>query len=206
VAAGGYTRQPNAFNDGWRARFWLQDYAGNGTQLLTQGAGLPNLGIQSPSSNIFGPHLWPFGNYLEGNRFVFELECVRPAGCDRGGYNATDANGFVFVLGDEFNSQVALTNTSSALLQGTWTRGTHEVDWNSSDLGSGLRVERLRIDGTEHSVIDYQATGHCDLGSSQINGEWARPYQPCRPPRRERGRRAPGAKREWMAGLSSLSD
>ena len=28
--AGGWTRQSNAFNDGWRARFWGIDLAGNG--------------------------------------------------------------------------------------------------------------------------------------------------------------------------------
>lgn len=37
LAAGGYTREPNAFNDGWRARFWGLDYNNNGLQILTQG-------------------------------------------------------------------------------------------------------------------------------------------------------------------------
>ncbi len=178
-SAGGYTRQPNAFNDGWRARFWIVDFGGNGTQLLTQGAGVPNAGTQSPSSNTFGPHLWPFGNYLDFHTFVYELSCVRPAGCDRANYNATDANGFVFILSDDQNSQVGFTDTGSALMQGQWVAGTVPVYWNASDAGSGLRFERLRADGAERFVLDYQAAGACNTSTSQVNGEWARVYQPC---------------------------
>ncbi len=147
-AAGGYTRQPNAFNEGWRARFWGVDFNNNGFQTMTQGAGLPNSGGQWASSNAFGPHLWPGGN-ADFHRFVYELECVRPAGCDRSNYNATDLNGIVFILSDDSPSQVGLANTSSPLLQGAWVRGAQEVDWNSSDLGSGLRFERLRVDGAQ---------------------------------------------------------
>ncbi|HEY5053446.1 MAG TPA: hypothetical protein VII45_08565 [Solirubrobacterales bacterium] len=176
--AGGYTRQPNAFNDGWRARFWGIDFAGNGFQLMTQGAGLCNCNGQWASSNIFGPHVWPGGN-VDFWRFVYELECVRPAGCDRSNFNATDANSFVFTLNDDQDSQVALTNTAAPLLAGQWVRGAQNVTWNSSDNGSGLRFERLRVDGSLRDVIDYQAAGVCNTGSSQVNGEFARVYQPC---------------------------
>jgi hypothetical protein len=178
-AAGGYTREAYSFNLGWRARFWVVDFANNGIQLLTQGTGLPNTGTQSPTSGTFGPHLWPFGNYLDFHRFVFELECVRAEGCERVGYNAVDANGFVFILSDDSNSQVALTNTTAPLWAGEWVRGTQNATWNSSDLGSGLRFERLRVDGAQRYVLDYQASGACNTSSSQINGEWARVYQPC---------------------------
>ncbi len=176
-SAGGYTREPNAFNDGWRARFWMLDFANNGWQLLSQGAGVPNSGTQSPISGTFGPHLWPLGTELDFWRFVFELECVRPAGCDRSNYNATDANGFVFILSDDSNSQVGFTG--GQLLTGQWVRGAQEVDWNSSDQGSGLRFERLRTDGAVRYTIDYQAAGQCNTTWTQTNGEWARTYQPC---------------------------
>jgi hypothetical protein len=39
--AGGWTRQPLAFNDGWRARFWGVDFANNGFQIFSQGVGAP---------------------------------------------------------------------------------------------------------------------------------------------------------------------
>lgn len=48
--AGGWTRQPNAFNEGWRSRFWGIDFAGNGFQIFTQGAGLG-------TTSTFAPHL-----------------------------------------------------------------------------------------------------------------------------------------------------
>jgi hypothetical protein len=177
--AGGYTRQPNAFNGGWRARFWMIDFGNNGVQLLTQGAGLPNSGTQWASSNIFGPHLWPFGSYLDFWQFVYEMKCVRAEGCDRTNYNATDANGFVFILSDDQNSQVGFTNTGSPFMQGQWVSGTQNVTWNSSDQGSGLRFERLRADGGLRYLIDYQAAGACNATWSQTNGEWSRVYQPC---------------------------
>lgn len=58
-------------------------------------------------------------------------------------------------------------------------RGAQGVSWVSSDAGSGLRLERLRIDGAERQAIDYQATGQCNLAYSQTNGEFARTYSPC---------------------------
>ena len=178
-AAGGYTREAYVFNEGWRARFWVVNFANNGDQLLTQGSGLPNTGTQWNTTPNFGPHLWPFGNYLDFHRLVFELECVRAAGCDRSGFNATDANGFVFILSDDSPSQVALTNTAAPLLAGEWVRGAQNVTWNSSDLGSGLRFERMRVDGAARFTLDYQAAGACNTASSQVNGEWARAFLAC---------------------------
>jgi hypothetical protein len=178
-AAGGYTRQPNAFNDGWRARFWGLDFSSNGTVFLNQGAGLPNSGTQWASSNIFGPHLWPFGGYMDFHHFYFELSCVRPAGCDRANYNATDANGFVFILNDDSDSKVAIDNTADPMMKGEWVRGAQGVYWKSSDLGSGMRFERVRVDGAERYVLDNQARGLCNATASQTNGEFSRAYQPC---------------------------
>ncbi len=178
-SGGGYTREPNAFNEGWRARFWGLDFSNNGTVFLNQGAGLSNSGTNWATTSSFGSHLWPFGSYLDFHHFYFELLCVRPAGCDRANYNAVDANGFVFILSDDSPSQVSFFNTDSPLMAGQWVRGTQGVFWNSADKGSGMRFERVRIDGAERHVIDFQAMGQCNATASQTNGEFARVYQPC---------------------------
>jgi hypothetical protein len=178
-SAGGYTREAYAFNTGWRARFWIVDFANRGIQTLTQGAGLPNSGTQWAITRNFAPHLWPFSSYLDFHTFVYELQCVRSIGCDRTNYNSTDANGFVFVLSDDSLSQVRFTNTAAPPLSGQWVRGTQGITWDASDLGSGLRFERLRVDGALLHQIDYQAAGQCNTASSQVNGEWARAFQPC---------------------------
>jgi hypothetical protein len=175
--AGGYTREPNAFNEGWRARFWGLDFNNNGFQLMTQGAGLCNCGDQWAAGNTFGPHLWPFGYQLDFWRFVFELQCVRPAGCDRTNYNAADANTFVFILNDDQNSQVGIE--SSALANGGWVRGTQSFPWHTSDQGSGMRFERVRVDSSPIFTIDYQSLGLCNTGSDGTQGEFARAFQPC---------------------------
>jgi hypothetical protein len=175
-AAGGYTREAFTFNEGWRARFWVIDFANNGVQLLTQGKGLPNTGTQWATTPAFAPHLWPFGEYLDFHRFVFELECVRAEGCERSGYNAVDANGFVFILSDDSPSQVELTN-GSPLMEGQWVKGSQNATFNVADLGSGLRWERLRVDGAQLWAWDHGP--ECDTSASQVNGEWARSFQPC---------------------------
>ncbi|MEZ4588389.1 MAG: hypothetical protein R2909_18580, partial [Gemmatimonadales bacterium] len=176
-AAGAYTRQPNAFNQGWRSRFWGADAAGNGFELITQGAGLGVVGTQRPISSVFTPHLWPYGHYADFHAFVFELRCVRPAGCDRANYNATDLNGLVFVLSDDSPSQVAFTQTTADLLAGRWVRGVHNATFQLSDLGSGIRRERLAIDGAQRWAWEH--IGDCATSFSQTNGEWARAYSPC---------------------------
>lgn len=178
-SGGGYTREPNAFNEGWRARFWGLDFSNNGNVFLNQGAGLSNSGTNWATTPSFGSHLWPFGGYLDFHHFYFELLCVRPAGCDRANYNATDANGFVFVLSDDSPSEVSFADTGSALMQGQWVRGTQPVSWSAGDKGSGMRDERVRVEGAQRDLIDYQAAGQCNATSSQTNGEFARVYQPC---------------------------
>ena len=42
AAAGGYTREPESFNDGWRGRFWLEGYEGSVRNVLMQGQGVEN--------------------------------------------------------------------------------------------------------------------------------------------------------------------
>ncbi|HET7445363.1 MAG TPA: hypothetical protein VFJ57_11955 [Solirubrobacterales bacterium] len=165
--AGGWTRQPNAFNDGWRSRFWGVDAYGNRFQILSQGAGLGSTGT-------FAPHLWP-GGTTDFRRFVFELGCVRPAGCDRANFNATDLNTIVFTLEDESNAQISFG--SSPMLAGSWVRGAQTVPWNVSDLGSGLRYERVRIDGAERFAVDHWI--ECNMDTDQATGAYARAFQPC---------------------------
>jgi hypothetical protein len=173
--AGGYTREPLAFNDGWRARFWGVDFANNGVQFLTQGVGVPNEGTQRTFSNTFGPHVWPFGNELDFHRFVFELECVRAAGCDRSGINLADANTFLFTLSDDQNSQVAIARAGSPFLSGGWVKGGQSVNWASADNGSGIHDEIVRFDGS----VAYHGVAQCDLASTAASGEFARVFQPC---------------------------
>lgn len=174
-AAGGFTRQPYQFNDGWRSRFWIAT-ASSTEQILSQGAGTTSKG-QSPSSTIFGPHLWPVGGYLDFNRFVFELMCVRAARCDASGNNAADLNDIVFILSDDSDSKVDFTNTDRSLLAGRWVKGTQDVTFNVSDAGSGIRWERLYVDGGELWNLDHGS--ECNTSSTQSNGEWARSYTPC---------------------------
>lgn len=177
-AAGGFTRQPFAFNDGWRARFWISGGSAGTRQILIQGTGLPNSGDQRPSSNTFGSHLWPLGGYLDFTRFAYELQCVRPGGCDRANANATDVNTLVFILSDESPSRVNLTD-SGPLMAGLWVRGSQVPTYRWSEQGSGIRFERLRIDGAERFSIDHVAAKECNRDSSQANGEFARDFQAC---------------------------
>lgn len=175
-AAGGYTREPNAFNEGWRGQFWGEDFAGNGTLILNQGAGLPNSGVNWATTATFAPHLWPYGGSSFFRSLVFELACVRPAGCDRANYNGVDTNTLIFTLHDTQNAQIALTN-DSVLMNAGWARGAQPVTYNVADNGSGLRWERVRVDGVVRFTLDHRSA--CDLGYSQANLEFARVFQPC---------------------------
>jgi hypothetical protein len=174
--AGGYTREPASFNAGWRARFWVASATAT-AQIMTQGAGLPNSGGQWATTSSFAPHLWPIPDLWDFNRFVFEVTCVNGGGCDRSGDNAADLNGLVFILSDDANSQAAFTG--GEILSGAWVRGNQNVNFNVSDLGSGLRVERMRVDGSQRWGWDHWPECSGNISSSQVNGEWARTYVPC---------------------------
>lgn len=169
---GGYTRQFNSFNDGWRARYWVASACCT-AQLMTQGNG-----AQWASTGVFTPHLWEPSFQYDFTRFVFEMQCVRSAGCDRANFNATDTNTLTFILEDDFNSQVALTD-GSPMMSGGWVRGTQTATFQWAELGSGIRFERIRIDGADRWWIDHQATGECNTGASQASGEFGRVFQPC---------------------------
>jgi hypothetical protein len=182
VAGGGWTRQSGSFQDGWRARFWAEDWGGGTNNILMQGSGVANGslgGIGWGTTSTFSPHLWPFGGWGKYRRFVYELTCMRPAGCDRSGHNVTDANTIVMILDDVSPPQVSLMNTDAPFLGGQWVRGTQTVYYKWSEIGSGIASERVLIDGAERWGIDHIAAAQCNRDISPSNGEFARVFQPC---------------------------
>jgi hypothetical protein len=174
-AAGGFTREPYQFAEGWRARFWIAEQNST-TQIMAQGAGGTGEGLL-PSSSVFGPHIWPEGGYRDFNRFVFELECVRASRCEAAGNNAADLNGMVFILSDDSPSDPEFTQAESPLLSDHWVRGNQAITFNVSDAGSGIREERVYVDGDEIWSLDHGL--ECATSVTPSNGEWARSYSPC---------------------------
>ncbi|HEU5105550.1 MAG TPA: hypothetical protein VFU11_06885 [Solirubrobacterales bacterium] len=182
AGAGGYTREPNAFNDGWRGRFWVEGYDGSENNSLVQGAGVENGscgGVCWATTSTFASHLWPFGGYGNYRRFVFELTCFRPAGCDRTNYNAVDANTMILTLNDNDPSHVSLTNTGAGFLGGAWSKGTQAVTYKWTEHGSGIRFERVRVDGGERFSIDHIAANQCNRDARDGVGEFARNFNAC---------------------------
>lgn len=180
AGGGGYTRQENDFAEGWRARFWGEGQDGGTNNFLMQGSGVANNsqgGIGWARTTVFTSHLWPFPTYGNYRRFVFEMTCFRQAGCDTGGFNNTDANSIVLTLNDMEPSKVTFTNTGSGILTGNWVRGTQNITWKTSDRGSGIRFDRLRVDGATRLEIDSRPW--CDLGANGATGEFGRQFQPC---------------------------
>lgn len=178
-AAGGYTRQPNAFNEGWRTRFWAEGADGSGPHnILMQGTGVSGGGIFWGTTSTFASHLWPFAWYGHYRRFVYEMTCVRPSGCDRTNFNASDANTFVLVLADEQNSQVGFTN-SSPFMQGAWVRSGQVATYNWTEIGSGIAYEALAVDNVDKFAVDFMAAGQCNRDYWGGVGEFARAFQPC---------------------------
>lgn len=180
AGGGGYTRQPNDFAEGWRARIWGEGQDGGTNNFLMQGTGVANNslgGIGWGRTAVFTSHLWPFPTYGNYRRFVYEMTCMRQAGCERSGFNATDANTFVLTLNDMDPSRAAFTNTGSGILSGAWVRGSQGVTWNVSDQGSGMRFDRLRVDGGMVHQIDWR--GSCNLDANGAAGEFAKEFRPC---------------------------
>jgi hypothetical protein len=181
IGGGGYTRMPNAFNDGWRGRFWVEGWDGSTNNILVQGNGVANGdcgGVCWASCSAFCSHLWPFGGYGDYRRFIFEMTCFRSAGCDRTNFNAVDANTIILTLSDRFDSQIGWTG-SSPFMSGQWTRGgqTSSFVWN--EIGSGIRMEWIDIDGNRRWTIDHVATGECNRDFWGGVGEFARDFSPC---------------------------
>ncbi|HWC47569.1 MAG TPA: Ig-like domain repeat protein [Solirubrobacterales bacterium] len=177
IGAGGYTREPGSFNDGWRGRFWAEDFGGNGQHILLQGTNSPNSGFQWSPTSTFAPHLWPFGSWGYYRRFVAELTCMRAAGCDRSGWNDYDVNTMTLMLEDVSPASANFIEGGAPLLSGSWVRGTQPVAYRLFDQGSGLRVGRLAIDGSERQIQDFAS--RCDRDASQASGEFARTFKPC---------------------------
>ncbi|HET8956351.1 MAG TPA: fibronectin type III domain-containing protein [Solirubrobacterales bacterium] len=177
---GGYTRMPNAFNDGWRGRFWLEGWDGSTNNVLMQGSGVQNGscdGVCWATTSTFASHLWPFGGIGKYRRFVFEMTCFRQAGCDRTNFNAVDANTMVLTLSDTWDPRTVLDNPGSALLSGKWVRGPQELNWGIWEEGSGIRFERVRVDGGTVYTIDHRS--ECNIDSNPGVGEFARDFRPC---------------------------
>ena len=180
AAVSAYTRVPGYFNSGWRSRFWGEGYDGGEYNILMQGSGVPYEGINAPATSNFNYHAWPFGSYGDYKRLVFAMTCYRPAGCSREGWNAADANSIAITLNDKEAPHVNWEGDSH-VLAGDWVRGNNAIAWRESDVGSGLRFSRLKVDGATLSdgTIDYQAGGGCRTGHSDANGEFARDFTPC---------------------------
>jgi len=175
-----WTRVPGYFNLGWRERFWGEGFDGSENNILMQGPGAPNEGIYAPATSNFGYHAWPFGSYGDYKRLVFAMTCYRPAGCSREGWNAADANSIAITLNDKEPPHVNWEGDSH-VLAGDWVKGNNAIAWRESDVGSGLRFSRLKVDGATlgDGTIDYQANGGCRTGHSDANGEFARDFTPC---------------------------
>jgi len=180
AAVSAYTRVPGIFNSGWRERFWGEGYDGGEYNILMQGSGVEPGGINAPATSNFNYHAWPFGSYGDYKRLVFAMTCYRPAGCSREGWNAVDANSIAITLNDKEAPHVNWEGDSH-VLAGDWVRGNNAIAWRESDVGSGLRFSRLKVDGATLSdgTIDYQANGGCRTGHSDANGEFARDFTPC---------------------------
>lgn len=177
LRAGGYTREPYTFNGGWQAHFKFTDPDGVTQLQMAEGAGLFGAGFPYFDRSLtFTPHLWPWPYGIQLDHWAFDLICDGSGGCDEVGYNAADLTGLVFTLEDTQDSQVHLTDAGSDLLAGRWVSGRKQVAWTSFDRGSGLRLERLRVDGSQRYALDYRAIGDCQTDAS---GQWAATFQPC---------------------------
>lgn len=186
VAGGGYTRMPNAFNQGWRARFWGEDWGGGVHNILLQGSGgIEGTGefpwITKNTTSTFASHLWPYGGWDDYRRFVFGLACGRPGGCDRANFNAVDAHSITLVVDDRQAPQVAFED--APIIRGEWVRGPQVFAWREFDQGSGLRFSRLGADGAVFAdgTIDYGARGDCHIGYRDGGREFGKGFQPCFP-------------------------
>jgi hypothetical protein len=178
AGAGGYTREPNAFNLGWRGRFWVEGYDGSTNNILMQGSNVENGscgGVCWNTTSTFASHLWQFPSYGLYRRFAVEMTCFREAGCDRTNFNAFDANSLQLILNDPGAPAVGFRENS--FVQGQWVRGSQTASWGATDIGSGLRYEWLRIDGANKFIRNH--TSECDIGANEATGPFARSFQPC---------------------------
>jgi hypothetical protein len=197
LAGGGYTREPNTLNLGWRGRFWAEDFGGATHDILIQGRDATNWGVSWSPTYTFTAHLWPFSTYGSYRRFVFELTCVPLSGiCRSFGSEAVDANTIVLVLEDTQPLQLHLTGTEAPPLDGQWVRGAQTLTYTWSEQGSGVRKEWIEADGARLHTLDHYA--ECDAGYSAPSGEFARTLKPCLT--------ASGVERSYQLDTASLPD
>ena len=112
-------------------------------------------------------------------RFVFELTCVRPAGCDRSGFNAVDANTL------RLHPRRHLARPRSASPTPTAPLARRPVGARHPGPRPTARPIRARasawsgcdIDGAAASPIDHAA--NATPTPRQSSGEFARDFQPC---------------------------
>lgn len=201
VAGGGYTREAYSFNDGWFARFWVEGWDGSTNNIVVQGPGAEYNGacggVCWKPCSAFCSHLWPFGGYGDYRRFVVEMTCWRQAGCDKANFNAFDANTMILTLADRFDSQVGWSG-NTPFMQSQWTRGNQTATFTWNELGSGIRMEWINIDGNRRWTIDHQATGECNRDFWGGVGEFARVFTPCA--------QALGIGRAYTFDTASLAD
>jgi hypothetical protein len=175
----GFSREPDAFNPGWRGRFWVEAYDGSGTDILVQGSDIANgsceEGVCSGTTPAFTSHPWPFPSYGTYRRLNVEMICMDQSGCDGTNFNAFDANSIQLILNDSNSPGVGFSE--DPMVQGQWVTGIQPVTWSASDTGSGLRYEWLRIDGGDKVFRNH--TSDCDLGTNAATGQFARRFQPC---------------------------
>jgi len=88
-----------------------------------------------------------------------------------------DADTIHLTLADVSPVDLHLTDTGAPLLGGQWVRGTQTATYSWSEVGSGIRMEWIDIDGARRFTIDH--AGECDIGWSGASGEFARQFSPC---------------------------
>ena len=170
-----YTREPVSFNEGWRSRLLISGGSAGERELFAIGGGLCNCGNQFRPTIDFAQHGWPFGGYLDFTRLTWEMVCMSWGNCDRSGVNIADLNGLSFVLSDEYRSAVNLLATDQPFMAGAWVRGPQTIAYNWTELGSGMRMERVRVDNGTFAELPH----NCDVDWSPASGDYARTYQPC---------------------------
>lgn len=169
-----YTRQPDYFNSGWRARIWIGSPYST-AQIISVGKGLPNNGGEGDRTHSFVHRPWPLEVFYDFDTVVFEMTCAKSGGCSTDGVNTADFNGLDFIMADEEKAKASYTKTGTDFLSGRWVKGRHVATFDTTDVGSGVRHDRMKIDGAEH----WSYLRSCSVSSTARSGEWARKYKPC---------------------------
>ena len=148
VAGGGYTREPNAFNEGWRGRFWAEGYDGCTNNILMQGSGVANGSLGGIGWADLDLLLSPVAlrrlRQLPPLRLRADLRPpgrLRPHQLQRRRCQHPDPH-----PQRHCPSHINFTSGGSPLLSGEWVRGPQNVTWNivRPRLGPALRAAPRR--------------------------------------------------------------